>query len=134
MRVGESVTTCCRVFLVPYEPRHRHVHPPQVDVATEALLAVYPLGEEFDLLLPLLRMGVTLAGLLLLSLAIRFSGAQFNRNIFGLSFGLKNQLSFGLRFSTLRKCSNMCSLDMSQNQNGISIPFSSQNSSQDIFY
>ena len=62
------------------------------------------------------------------------AGTQFNRNIFGLSFGLKNQLSFGLRFSTLRKCSNMCSLDMSKNQNGISIPFSSQNSSQDIFY
>ena len=28
-------------------------------------------------------------------------GAQFNRNIFGLSFGLKNHLSFGSRFPTL---------------------------------
>ena len=29
-------------------------------------------------------------------------GNQFNRNIFGLSFGLKNHSSFGLRFLTLR--------------------------------
>ena len=49
---------------------------------------------------------------------------------FGLSFGLKNNLSFGLRFPTLRNCSKMGSLDMSQNPNGISIRFSSQNSSQ----
>ena len=48
-------------------------------------------------------------------------GAQFNRNNFGLSFGLKNHLSFGLRFPTLRKNSKMGSLDMSQNQNGISV-------------
>ena len=34
-----------------------------------------------------------------------------------LSFGLKNHLSFDLRFPTLRKFSNMNSLDMSQNQN-----------------
>ena len=32
------------------------------------------------------------------------SGAQFNGNIFGMSFGLKNHFSFGLRFPTLRKC------------------------------
>ena len=53
-------------------------------------------------------------------------------NIFGLSFGLKNHLNFGLRFHTQRKCSKMVSLDMSQNQNGISIRFSSQNSSQNV--
>ena len=55
------------------------------------------------------------------------AGTQFNRNIFGLSFGLKNHLSFGLRFSNMRKCSKMGSSDTSQNQNGISIRFSSQN-------
>ena len=44
-------------------------------------------------------------------------GAQFNRKLFGLSFGLKNHLSFGLRFPTIRKCSKMGSLDMSQSQN-----------------
>ena len=48
--------------------------------------------------------------------------------------GLKNHLSFGLRFLTLRKCSKMDSLDMSQNQNGISSRFSSQNSSQNLLY
>ena len=62
------------------------------------------------------------------------TGTQFNRKHFGLSFGLKKLLSSGLRFSTLRKCSKMCSLDMSQNQNGISIRFSSWNSSQFFFY
>ena len=46
---------------------------------------------------------------------------------FGLSFGLKNHSRFCLTFHTLRKCSQMGSLDMSQNQNGISICFSSQN-------
>ena len=52
--------------------------------------------------------------------------------IFGLSFGLKNHLSFGLRFPTPRQCSKM-GLDMSQNQNGTSSHFSSQNSSQNVF-
>ena len=37
-----------------------------------------------------------------------------------MSFSLKNHLSFGLRFPTLRKRSKMGSLDMSQNQNRIS--------------
>ena len=63
-----------------------------------------------------------------------FAEAQFNRKKFGLSFGLKNHLSFGLRFPTLRKCSKMGSLDTSQNKNRISIRFSSQNSSQIFFY
>ena len=30
-------------------------------------------------------------------------GRRFNRQNFGFSFGLKNRLSFGLRFPTLRK-------------------------------
>ena len=30
-------------------------------------------------------------------------GRQFNKNNFGLSFGLENELSFGLRFPTLMK-------------------------------
>ena len=38
---------------------------------------------------------------------------------FGLSFGWENCLSFGSRFLTIRKCSKVGSLDMSQNQNGI---------------
>ena len=50
-------------------------------------------------------------------------GWQFNRKIFGLSFGLKNNLSFDLRFPTLEKSSKMGGLDMSQNQNGISNRF-----------
>ena len=37
----------------------------------------------------------------------RLPGRPFNRNTFGLSFGLKNHLSFGLRFPTLRKSSKM---------------------------
>ena len=48
---------------------------------------------------------------------------------FWLEFWLENSLKF-----RLRKCSKMGSLDMSQNQNGISIRFSSQNSSQFFFY
>ena len=62
------------------------------------------------------------------------AGALFNRINFGLSFGSKNHLSFDLRFPTLRKHSKMGSLDMSQNQNGISICFSSRNSSQNFVY
>ena len=59
------------------------------------------------------------------------AGRQFN---FGLSFGLKNHLSFTWRFPTLRKCSKMGSLDTSENTNGISSRFSNQNSSQNCFY
>ena len=50
-------------------------------------------------------------------------GCQFNRNNLSLSFCLKNHLSFGLRFPTLITSSKMGSLDMSQNQNGISSRF-----------
>ena len=46
----------------------------------------------------------------------------------------KKHLSFGLRFPTLGKCSKIGSLDISRHQNGISIRFSSQNSSQTLFY
>ena len=53
---------------------------------------------------------------------------------FQLEFSLKNHLSFGMRFPSLRKSSRMGSLDMSQNQNGISSHFSSRNSSQNVFY
>ena len=49
---------------------------------------------------------------------------------FGLSFVLKNHLSFGLRFPTVRKCLKSGRLDMSQNQNGISSRFAGQK----IFY
>ena len=42
---------------------------------------------------------------------------------FGLNFGFKSGFSFGLRFPTIRKCSKMGSLDMSQNLNGISSHF-----------
>ena len=62
------------------------------------------------------------------------AGGQFNRKSFGLSFGLKNGLGFGLRFPVLRKSSKMGSLDISQNQNGTSIRFSSRNSSQIVIY
>ena len=48
------------------------------------------------------------------------SEAQFNRK----RFGLKNHLSFDSRFPTLRKSLKKVGLDMSQNQNGISICFS----------
>ena len=58
------------------------------------------------------------------------AGRQSNRNFFGLSYSLKNHLSFGLRFPTLIKSSKIGSLDISQNQNGISSRFTSQNSSQ----
>ena len=34
-------------------------------------------------------------------LLARAAGKQFNRTIFGLNFGLKNHLSFGLRFPTV---------------------------------
>ena len=60
-------------------------------------------------------------------------GWQFNSKKFGLSFSLKNHLSFGLRFPKLIESSNMGSLDMSIIQNGISCCFSSQNSSQTLF-
>ena len=46
-------------------------------------------------------------------------GAQFNRNLRNLGFGLKNHLSFGLRFPAIRKCSKIHSSDMCANQNGI---------------
>ena len=49
-----------------------------------------------------------------------------------LEFWLENHLSFGMRFPTPRKCLKTGSLDMSQNQNGISISFSSRNSSQNF--
>ena len=42
-------------------------------------------------------------------------GWQFNSKKFGLSFSLKNHLSFGLRFPKLIESSNMGSLDMSHN-------------------
>ena len=51
-----------------------------------------------------------------------------------MSFGLNNHLSFGVRFPTLITFSKMGSLDMSRNQNGISVRFSSRNSSQKNFY
>ena len=38
------------------------------------------------------------------------TGWKFNRKRFGLSFSLKNHLSFGLRFPTLRQSSEMGSL------------------------
>ena len=60
----------------------------------------------------------------------RHPGRRINRQNFGLSFGLKNHLSFGLRFPEIRTCSKMGSLDMSRNQNGILIRFSSRKSSQ----
>ena len=53
---------------------------------------------------------------------VEILGSNSIENI-GLSFGLKNHFSFGLRFPILRKSSKMGSLDMSKNQNGISINF-----------
>ena len=50
-------------------------------------------------------------------------GWQFNIKYFSLSFGFENLLSFSLRFPTLIKSSKMASLDMSQNNNGISSRF-----------
>ena len=58
------------------------------------------------------------------------AGRQFNRIFFGFSYSLKNHFSFGLKFPTLIKSSKIGSLDISQNQNGISSRFTSQNSSQ----
>ena len=61
----------------------------------------------------LVELGDELAGL------VGGAGEQFNRENFGLSIGMKNHLSFGLRFPTPRKCSKMGHLDTSWNQNGI---------------
>ena len=66
--------------------------------------------------------------------AFAAAGTQFNRNIFGLSFGLKNGLRF--RFDSA-KCLNYTFLNVflvSEISSQNSIGFSSQNSSLKWFY
>ena len=111
-----------------------HVFPEGVDVGDEVLVPVEVVHPAVE---PLAVRGVELLAEgdhVVVGPDPLAAGAQFNRQNFGLSFGLKNHLSFGLRFPTLRKCSKMGSLDMSRNQNGISIRFSSRNSSQTFVY
>ena len=53
---------------------------------------------------------------------------------FQLGFQLEKPLEFWGEIPYTKKMFKMGSLDMSQNQNGISIRFSSRNSGQNVFY
>ena len=83
----------------------------------------YPVGGASEFALSMIPIVERAGGKVLVRANVEQGGNSIEK--IGLNFGL----NFGMRFPTPRKSSKIGSLDMSQNQYGISSPFSSQNSS-----